>query len=472
MIFDGCRLMAGPALVLLLTWCIATNGALGAPPAPTDVTAEDFPWDDGTNANVRWSFDTAGSDAIQGFRIYRRLTADELAKERVERRVKAAETAFDTSLKSALETATSEATSEEHYFVGDDTPQDRPTKRQAAIDEATKEALKAAAAADGEPLFEFRAIGRAEPDERSFKVTTLARSSSYEFRVTALGIDDSESEAVDAAPVTTRRHAFVGERGFLAAFLFGLCAIIVGAIALARGGFRMKVRRIAGLDALDEAIGRATEMGRPVLFIPGLQDMDNVLTVAGVTILSRVARTAAEYDARLEVPTARSLVMTACRDAVQGAYYAAGRPEAYNPEAIRYITDEQFGYVAYVAGRMVREKPATCIYMGQFYAESLLLSENGNAIHAIQIAGTAETSQLPFFVAACDYTLIGEEFFAASAYLSGEPAQLGSLFGQDIGKMIAVALIVLGVTLATVGAFHVPAAQRAADYLAHTVLKQ
>ena len=100
---------------------------------------------------------------------------------------------------------------------------------------------------------------------------------------------------------------------------------------------------------------------------------------------------------------------------------------------------------------MNRERPATCLYMGAFYAESLLLAENGNSIGAIQIAGTAESSQLPFFVAACDYTLIGEEFFAASAYLSGEPMQLGSLFGQDLVKIASIALLVVGVAVATVG---------------------
>ena len=58
-------------------------------------------------------------------------------------------------------------------------------------------------------------------------------------------------------------------------------------------------------------------------------------------------------------------------------------------------------------------------------------------------------SQLPFFVAACDYTLMGEELFAASAYLSGDPKQLGSLKGQDVGKLIVMGAIVLGSLAAT-----------------------
>ena len=99
---------------------------------------------------------------------------------------------------------------------------------------------------------------------------------------------------------------------------------------------------------------------------------------------------------------------------------------------------------------MVREKPAACFYMGAFFAESLILAETANTAGSIQIAGTAMPAQLPFFVAACDYTLIGEEFFAASAYLSGEPQQLGSLKGQDVGKGVGLLLIIVGVVLATV----------------------
>ena len=83
---------------------------------------------------------------------------------------------------------------------------------------------------------------------------------------------------------------------------------------------------------------------------------------------------------------------------------------------------------------MLREKPAAIFLQGTFYAESLILAETGNSVGAIQIAGTDSEHQLPFFIAACDYTLIGEELYAASAYLSREPMLLGSLRGQDWGQ--------------------------------------
>ena len=89
--------------------------------------------------------------------------------------------------------------------------------------------------------------------------------------------------------------------------------------------------------------------------------------------------------------------------------------------------------------------------MGAYFAESLLLTETGASTGAIQIAGTDSDHQLPFFVTTCDYTLIGEELYAASAYLSKEPVQIGTLLGQDIGKAVVLSAIGIGIVLATVG---------------------
>jgi hypothetical protein len=158
--------------------------------------------------------------------------------------------------------------------------------------------------------------------------------------------------------------------------------------------------------------------------------------------------------------------MSTGRETVRESYLAAGRPDFYNDNIVRYITDEQFGYVAAVDGLMVRDKPAACFYMGAFYAESLILAETGNSIGAIQVAGTAQPAQLPFFVAACDYTLIGEELFAASAYLSKEPRALGSLKGADAGKVLATAAIGLGVLFETLRVLTgSPAMAKAGDFI-------
>ncbi len=219
----------------------------------------------------------------------------------------------------------------------------------------------------------------------------------------------------------------------------------------ARRGLPIKVRRIAGLEAVDEAVGRATEMGRSCLFIPGIQDMNDIQTIAALTVLVAAwPRRPRSTTRGSRCRPARSLVMTAARETVQAAYLAAGRPEAFTTRT-RSTTSptSSSGTSRTCRGSWCASKPAACFYMGSFFAESLILAETGNGVGAIQIAGTAQPAQLPFFVAACDYTLIGEEFFAASAYLSGEPDQLGSLKGQDVGKLIVAAGIITGVAAAT-----------------------
>jgi hypothetical protein len=294
----------------------------------------------------------------------------------------------------------------------------------------------------------------------------------YLFQVVAVNPDGALSEpAQTATPLVPSMEFFDGGRLWLAIITFVLCGSIVSFILAARSGAKFYVRKIAGLEAVDEAVGRATEMGRPVLFVAGTQDMNDMQTIAGLTVLSRVAKTAAEYDAKVEVPTSRSLVMTAARETVHASFLSAGRPDSYNQDLIYYVTDEQFGFVAYLQGMMVREKPAACFYLGHFFAESLILAETGNSIGAIQVAGTAAPAQLPFFVAACDYTLIGEEFFAASAYLSGEPDQLGSLKGQDVGKIIVAAFLLVGCFLATAAVLTSSASmQDIVDFIRGTML--
>jgi len=235
----------------------------------------------------------------------------------------------------------------------------------------------------------------------------------------------------------------------VAALLFALLLLFF--IRQARRGRPLFIRRIAGLEAVDEAVGRATEMGRPILYCAGLDPMEEVATVASVNILGQVARKAGQYETRLIMPNRDPIVMTVAQEVVREAYAAAGRPDLFDPNDIYYTTQSQFGYAAAVCGVMMRERTATNFFIGHFYAEALVLAETGNATGAIQIAGTDADSQLPFFICACDYTLIGEELYAGSVYLSREPLLLGALKGQDAAKALILVILLLGSLLRLLG---------------------
>lgn len=211
------------------------------------------------------------------------------------------------------------------------------------------------------------------------------------------------------------------------------------------------LRRIPGLDAVDEAIGRATELGKPILYLTGAHDLHDPSTIAAAVILGRVAKRAASYETELLVPHREPMTMAVCQEITKQAYLEAGKPDLFKEDANFFITSDQFSYTAAVDGIMLRKKPAANFFMGHYFAESLLLTETGASTGAIQIAGTDADHQLPFFVTTCDYTLIGEELYAASAYLSKEPVQVGTLCGQDIGKAVILSAIAVGTLLATIG---------------------
>ena len=270
----------------------------------------------------------------------------------------------------------------------------------------------------------------------------------FYYKVRAKG-DGIQSESLVSAPAYAYGQWFHTGKFPVFVAVIAFSAFALAFINLARKGKELYVRPLAGIEAVDEAIGRATEMGKPILYIIGLGSADMIATIASFTILSRVAKKTAEYQTPILIPCYDAVVMAVAQETVKAAYMEAGRPDIYKEENIFFLTSMQFAYVAGVNGIMLRERPATNFYLGKFYAESLILAETGSVAGSIQISGTDEIAQIPFFVAATDYTLIGEELYAASAYLGREPVLLGTLKGQDWGKAVVIISLILGAIAAS-----------------------
>lgn len=215
------------------------------------------------------------------------------------------------------------------------------------------------------------------------------------------------------------------------------------------------IRRIPGLNAMDEAIGRATEMGKPVLMVPGIGGL-NAISMQALNIFAHVTRTAARFGTPIRLCLANAAVYTVAQEIISDVYQKEGVPERFDQNSVQFISDRQFAFAAGVSGVIHRERAAATFFLGEFFAESLIFAESANSIGAIQIAGSTSNTQTPFFIAACDYVLIADEFYAASAYLSREPVLVGSLVGQDWVKLLVISSIVLGTLSATVEKSFVP----------------
>lgn len=213
-------------------------------------------------------------------------------------------------------------------------------------------------------------------------------------------------------------------------------------------GFVHPIRRIPGVDAVEGAIGRCAEQGRPVVFTTALTGVGPVL-YACLGMLHFVAKRTARYKLPLIVPQNQPDVMAVVEDVTRLAYADAGRAGSFTPENIRYLSDEQFAFASGYQGLVGREKPGATFLFGMFAAEALVLAEAGLQVGARQVAASVSPEQVPFFICTCDYTLIGEELFGASAYVSREPVQVATLAAQDRLKLLFLALIIVGVVIAT-----------------------
>jgi len=287
--------------------------------------------------------------------------------------------------------------------------------------------------------------------DTGFKVDSgLDRLKEYYYRI-KINLAGNESYSAASGPFNPKLDWFhTGRVNVLVGVL--ITGILVGIfILIGKRGGTLYMRPISGLEAVDEAIGRATEMGKPILYSAGRGKMERPATIASMNILGSVVEKVAEYGTPLIFPNNDPVVMAVAQEVAYEAYTRAGHSDNFNPDNIFFVTDSQFGYAAAVDGIMLREKPATNLFFGTFEAESLILAETGNSIGAIQIAGTDSSIQMAFFVVACDYVLIGEELFAASGYLSKDPQVLGSLKGSDYTKLIIIGIMIISVLLALFG---------------------
>ncbi|MGH7742091.1 MAG: DUF6754 domain-containing protein, partial [Candidatus Eiseniibacteriota bacterium] len=191
---------------------------------------------------------------------------------------------------------------------------------------------------------------------------SVQRNVDYFYRVSAFGPGGRTPALSVTGPVRATSQWINQTRWSVLVFLVVFFAAVLFYMASAQSGRKPFVRRIPGIDAIEEAIGRATEMGRPVLYVPGITDIDDMQTVAGLVILESVAKITARYETQVTVPVAYPIPFTIAEEMVKSGYLNAGKPELYDPRSVSFVSPEQFAFVAAITGIMMRDRPAAHIF--------------------------------------------------------------------------------------------------------------
>jgi hypothetical protein len=204
---------------------------------------------------------------------------------------------------------------------------------------------------------------------------------------------------------------------------------------------------------LEEAVGRAVEMGRPIHMSPGndnLRTASSTEMLAGISVGTYVAGLSAKYNVNLIPTVGYTDTQAQMEERIRLAYLQEGKLESYKIGMVQYVP-YGMAYDLFVLGIAEREKPAANIMIGSWQAAGLYLIESMRKIGAINIAGTVRPILTAFFVGACDFALIGEEVLAAGVYTSKDTLAMGGLQGQDLLKFFCAGVIIAGSILATIG---------------------
>jgi hypothetical protein len=207
------------------------------------------------------------------------------------------------------------------------------------------------------------------------------------------------------------------------------------------------IRKVAGLDAIEESVERSSEMNRPVIAGYGLGGFDTG-TLSALSITGYVARVAARTRTEIFVPaggdTGTSIVYPQAAEIVRNAYDDEGRLEDYKAANVIFLSESQFAWATAQIGMIHEKNVGAAVFTGLYGPEVAALSEEAKDVGAVVIV-SGDVRSLAVTACIADYILIGEELYAAGAYLSKDPVQIGSIRGQDWGKIFAVALIIIGV---------------------------
>lgn len=232
---------------------------------------------------------------------------------------------------------------------------------------------------------------------------------------------------------------------------------------------RQMLRPIAAYDALKDLMARAAEAGQAVhisIGTAGVGQASTADTTAGLYALEYLADRAAVSAIPPIITVSDPTALPLAQDQLRRAYRRQGYPEDYDPRQVRLVAPAVNGNaVAYSAGVMdllANERVLANVMIGAFddYQtaagfgdEFLLIGGTGTRKELVQVGGTSNPNALPFVFTSISQPLLGEEIYAAGAYLNGRRGHLASLLAQDAVRSILVVVVLLAVLARFFGRF-------------------
>jgi hypothetical protein len=214
------------------------------------------------------------------------------------------------------------------------------------------------------------------------------------------------------------------------------------------------LRDIRAFRHFQREVDLAVEAGKRLHISLGrgsINDLQGGAAFIGLTILDRCAREASNSDRPSVTTTGDGVLNILSQDTLQSTYHSLAAEQRYEPTNT-HLTG--LTPLAYAAGSMptIHDEQVTAnFFAGHFGTEIALLTEAGERSRSLTVAGTDSIPAQAVLYATSDEPLLGEELYAAGAYLGAGQTHSASLRMQDIVRWVLVGAIIIGAILKLLG---------------------
>jgi hypothetical protein len=210
------------------------------------------------------------------------------------------------------------------------------------------------------------------------------------------------------------------------------------------------IRELTGIPLLEEHLSQGLESGKPLHIATGASRPGTIgitaESLASLQITDRLAERAIRSGSALAVTNGDIVNHLVVRGTLHRVYRDAGLGHEYRGTQSRLVAHQTpIAYAAGVARRYHEQPMDMSVVAGDYGPEALLISEEGSRQGLPQVAGTASLSALPVLTLNTAATLVGEELFAAEAYLSDAAAPKARLLTLDALRRLVVLIIGLAI---------------------------
>jgi hypothetical protein len=239
--------------------------------------------------------------------------------------------------------------------------------------------------------------------------------------------------------------------GLLFVFLF--VALLLGLGATSRG-VKRELREIPAFARLASGIGAAVEAGRRLhlsLGHGGILGQPGASTFMGLSILQRIARTASVSDMPPIATSGESVQAILSQDVFQSVYQTIGAESQFDPNSGQLTGLSPFSFAAGAMPVVFDQQVSLNVLAGSFGSEAALIADAAERAGSMTLAGSENLTAQAVFYASTEAPLIGEELFAAGAYLQAGASHNASLMTQDIFRWLLILVILAGAAARLVG---------------------